>query len=114
MTERSLKSVPRRESSTSRRSSPKSDQGDRRVSAAAAARKAKEQLAELMGLPAERVTAVDRRDQGWMVTVEVLELRRVPETMDVLGVYEVELTRRGQVSGWRRASRHYRSDVEGS
>lgn len=113
MTERSLKSVPRRQSSSGR-SSPKAEQSDRRVSAAAAAKKAKEQLQELLGVPAERVTAVNRLDQGWAVTVEVLELRRVPETMDVLGVYEVELTRRGQVTGWRRASRHYRSDVEGS
>jgi hypothetical protein len=32
--------------------------------------------------------------------------------MDVLGLYEVELSGRGQVVGWRRVGRHHRSQVE--
>lgn len=83
------------------------------MTAATAARKAKEQIQELVGFTAEQVTGVSRLDQGWLVTVEVLELRRIPETMDLLGVYDVELSRRGDVVGWRRTGRHHRSDMEG-
>jgi hypothetical protein len=84
----------------------------RRVSAAVAARRAREEFAELTQTPVERVAAVQRTDNGWLVVVEGLELRRIPETMDVLGTYEVELSGRGQVIGWRRVGRHHRSQVE--
>lgn len=114
MTERSLKSVPRRAPAAGRGAgSGKGTESARRVTAATAARKAKEQIQELVGFTAEQVTGVSRLDQGWLVTVEVLELRRIPETMDLLGVYDVELSRRGDVVGWRRTGRHHRSDMEG-
>jgi hypothetical protein len=87
-------------------------QRPRRVSAAVAARRAREEFQELTQTPVERVTAVQRTDSGWLVVVDGLELRRIPETMDVLGVYEVELSGRGQVVGWRRVGRHHRSQVE--
>jgi hypothetical protein len=55
---------------------------------------------------------VQRTDTGWLVVLEGLELRRIPDSMDVLGLYEVELSGRGQVVGWRRVGRHHRSQVE--
>lgn len=92
------------------------DAGDgprtRRVAAAVAVRRASEEFQELTQTPVERVTAVQRTDHGWLVVLEGLELRRIPETMDVLGVYEVELSGRGQVAGWRRVGRHHRGQVE--
>jgi hypothetical protein len=84
----------------------------RRISAGAAARRAREEFPEVSDIPVERVSAVDRTDKGWQVTLEALELRRVPETMDVIGVYEVDLNARGQVSGWRRVARFHRSQVQ--
>jgi hypothetical protein len=84
-----------------------------RSTAGGIAATARDQLQELTGSPVERVTAVGKNDDGWAVTVEVLELRRVPETMDVLGIYDVELDSRGRVTGWRRSGRLQRSDVEG-
>lgn len=85
----------------------------RRVAAAVAVRRAREEFQDLTEMPVERVTAVQRTDQGWLVVLEGLELRRIPETMDVLGVYEVELSARGQVAGWRLVGRHHRGQVEG-
>ena len=84
----------------------------RRVSAGVAARKAREEFTELTQTPVERVTGVQRSDSGWVVTLEGLELRRIPETMDVLGIYQVELSGSGQVKGWSRVARCYRSQVE--
>jgi Gas vesicle synthesis protein GvpO len=84
----------------------------RRISAAAAARRAREEFTELTQTPVERVTAVQRTDNGWLVTLEGLELRRIPETMDVLGIYQVELNARGQIAGWNRVTRLSRSQVE--
>jgi hypothetical protein len=85
---------------------------NRRISAGAAARRARDEFPDVSDIPVERVSAVDRTEKGWQVTLEALELRRIPETMDVIGVYEVDLTARGQVSGWRRVGRFHRSQVQ--
>jgi hypothetical protein len=97
-----------------RRSSNASSGGSssRRISAGAAAKRARDEFPDVSDIPVERVSAVDRTDKGWQVTLEALELRRIPETMDVIGVYEVDLTARGQVSGWRRVGRFNRSQVQ--
>ena len=62
-----------------------------------------------------RVTAVigfDRSDDGWDVRVEVLELRRVPETMSILGLVQVKLDEDGELIGYRRLRRYAASQVD--
>jgi hypothetical protein len=74
---------------------------------------AKQQVAELTGLRAETVSGLDRDgDDGWRVTVEALELRRVPDTMDLLGTYEVTLSDDGELKGFRRRRRYHRAAAE--
>ena len=41
--------------------------------------------------------------RGWQVTVDVLELARVPNTTDVIGAYVVQLDEAGGLRGYRRA-----------
>src|SRR4051812_44217401 len=52
---------------------------------------AREQLRELFGAEPESVSSFGRTRDGWRVTLEVVEVRRIPETTDVLASYEVEL-----------------------
>jgi hypothetical protein len=74
---------------------------------------ARRQVSELTGLPAETVTSLDRvGDDRWVVRVEMLELTRVPSTMDVLGTFEVTLSVDGELLGYRRVGRHRRSATE--
>ncbi len=75
-------------------------------------RAAVEQLAELTGQKVEGLSGVHRNDEGWVVTAEVLELRRIPETTDVLATYEVTLDDDGSVTGYRRVRRYTRSQTE--
>jgi len=84
------------------------------VSGAQIAKRARKALAEITGLEAESVTSLDRSDDGgWNVTVELLELARVPETDDVLGAYETQLDEDGELLGYRRVSRYSRSQSSG-
>jgi hypothetical protein len=89
-----------------------SSNGNRRITAASAARHARNEFEELTQTPVDRIAGVERTDEGWRITVEGLELRRVPETMDVLGVYELELDKDGNVKSWHRTGRHHRSQVQ--
>ena len=86
--------------------------GRRRVNAIGAARRATEGLQALLARPTEGVVEVGREDDGWLVAVEVLELARVPNTNDVLGVYEVELDPYGGLQGYRRRTRYMRGSSD--
>ena len=82
------------------------------MSAPQAVRRAVEQVAELTGREIEGVNGLERSDEGWVVTLEVVELRRVPDSTDVLGSYAVELDSSGELEGYHRTRRYYRSQVE--
>lgn len=75
-------------------------------------RAALEELEALVGCPAEGVTSISKDGDGWVVTVEVLELGRVPETTDVLASYEVQVDTDGDVTEYRRVRRYTRAQVE--
>ena len=89
-------SAPRTESSPRKRRGPEI--------AADAAR----QLVELTGRDVEGVTSLERTDDGWRVEVEVLEVRRIPDTTDVLATYELTLDEDGDIEGYRRLHRYVR------
>jgi len=75
---------------------------------------ARQQVADVTGYPIEGISGFQRDpDNGWTVTVEALELERVPSTMDLLASYEVNVTEDGDVVGFARRRRYHRSAVDG-
>ena len=76
-----------------------------------AARRAKEQLEELTGHEADSVSAMSRTDDGWMIRVEMVELERVPPTTNVMGSYEVEVDRNGELASYELIRRYHRGQV---
>ena len=75
-------------------------------------RRAARQVGALTGRPVEGVLGLRRDDDGWEVTLEVLELRRVPETTDVLASYAVMVDERGELREYRRVRRYARGHLE--
>jgi hypothetical protein len=65
-------------------------------------------LADLIGHVPEGIVATEKTDDGWRVQVEVVESRRIPETTDIMAVYEVDLDAEGVVTGYRRLNRYVR------
>ncbi|MER6787725.1 gas vesicle protein [Streptomyces sp. NPDC000658] len=76
-------------------------------------REARAQLAELTGMTAESVSSFAQTEDGWSLEVEVLELERVPDTMSLMGTYQVELDPDGQLTGYRRVRRYERGRADG-
>jgi hypothetical protein len=70
------------------------------------------ELAQLIGHDPEGIVAVEKRDEGWLVQVEVVEAHRIPATTDILAVYEVEVDADGAVTGYRRKDRHVRGRIQ--
>ena len=90
-----------------RASAPRAE-ADRPPNPGRIAAEAARQLVELTGKEAEGVVGLDRSDDGWKVEVEVLEVRRIPNTTDVLAMYEVEVDGKGSLQGYRRVRRYVR------
>jgi hypothetical protein len=89
-----------------------SGRSGRLATAAQVAQRARRELAAITGLKPQGVTELEQYDDGtWKVTVELLELSRVPETDDIIGSYEVDLDENGELIGYRRLRRYARSQV---
>jgi hypothetical protein len=46
------------------------------------------------------------------VLVEVVESHRIPETTDIMAVYEVDVDNDGAVTGYRRRDRYVRGRIQ--
>jgi hypothetical protein len=79
-----------------------------RLTASAVAGRAARQLLELTGREAEGVTGLSRTEDGWTVQVEVVEARRIPDTTDILALYDVEVDGDGELVGYHRVRRYVR------
>lgn len=75
------------------------------------AKRAVEEMQTLMDRPVEAVTGIAKDDGEWTVTLEVLELQRVPSTTDVIGKYEVTLDKDGELTGMQRTRRFPRAEA---
>lgn len=82
--------------------------GRPRTTAAEIARHAVAELAGLIHKEPGDVTQLAREDDGWCVHVEVVELRRVPDTTDMMALYEVITDDHGALEGYRRLRRYVR------
>ncbi|KAK1181700.1 gas vesicle protein [Streptomyces sp. NBS 14/10] len=91
---------------------PKADRAPRRTGAAEAAGRACERLAALITHPTEGVSAVCRVEDGWRVSVDVVEVARIPDTTSLLATYEVDIDERGELREYRRVRRYRRGSAD--
>jgi outer membrane biosynthesis protein TonB len=80
--------------------------------AAQVVRQARQELESLLGSKPESVSGFEHVDGKWSVTLEVVDVRRVPESTDVLSSYEVVLDEERNLVSARRLRRYRRSQVE--
>jgi Gas vesicle synthesis protein GvpO len=75
-------------------------------------RQARQQLEALLGTEAERVSGLERASGGWSVSLEVVEVSRIPESTDVLATYELILDDDRNLVSAARKRRYRRSQVD--
>jgi Gas vesicle synthesis protein GvpO len=111
-----------RASSASKKASSRrgasSSSGDRgngsprsKLPAAEAIRRVREDLPALLGSPVESILGVERHDGEWKISAQIVELARIPNSTDVLGVYTVTLDSDGELAGYQRERRYTRGQV---
>ncbi|WP_328305759.1 gas vesicle protein GvpO [Actinomycetospora sp. NBC_00405] len=77
----------------------------------AVSRTALAEVAELTGKDVEKVVALRRDGEVWVLDVEVVDLRRVPESTDFMATYRVHLDDADNVLELRRVRRYVRAWV---
>lgn len=58
----------------------------------------------------ETVIGVEEDKGEWKVTVEALQRKAVPDTQDLLGRYEIRLSKNGGLVGWKQTMIRKRCD----
>jgi hypothetical protein len=77
--------------------------------------RAREQVEDLFGKPVEAVSGFEQSNgdgKGWTVTLELLELPRIPDTTSLLGTYEATLDGDGNLLSARRVRRYPRNQTD--
>ena len=75
-------------------------------------KKAQDDFARLSKIPVDGVTGLSKTEEGWVVSLEALERSAIPDTMDVLGLYEVRLDSEGNLLGFERKKLRKRGETE--
>jgi len=61
------------------------------------AERAKRQLAEVTGFSPVAAVGGFKDEEGWHISVDMLEMARLPEATDIIGTYEVLLDQGGNM-----------------
>ena len=88
-----------------------SSNGKGKLSAAELSQAALMTVGQLTGFKVESVTGLEWDGQLWQVTVDVVELERVPNTTDVIGEYVVQLDESGTLRGYHLTRRFPRGQA---
>jgi len=73
--------------------------------------KARGEFISLGKKPADGVTGLSKTEEGWAVLLEALERKAIPDTMDVLGLYELRLDNDGNLLGLHRKKLRKRGET---
>jgi len=74
------------------------------------AERAKSQLAEVTGLKPVTVTGTFKDEQGWHITLDMLEMSRIPPATDLLGDYDVLVDEDGNMVKFERKRTRLRGE----
>ena len=72
--------------------------------------RAKSQLVEVTGLKPVTVTRTFRDEQGWHITLDMLEMSRIPSATDILGDYDVLMGEDGSMLKFERKRTRLRGE----
>lgn len=74
-------------------------------------RKVTPKIKELLSKEPESVSSIEKEKDGWIVQCEVLEKKSVPETYDLLKVFEFKLDKNGKIKGFKQLRKIRRGDL---
>ena len=74
--------------------------------------KAKESLPMLTNREFNGVIGISKEGNEWKITLELIERKSIPDSSDILGIYEMKLDEGGEVLAFNRVKLRRRGDTE--
>ncbi|MFL5917797.1 MAG: gas vesicle protein GvpO [Gaiellaceae bacterium] len=74
--------------------------------------RAKQHIDQVLGVEPESISGVERSNGSWRVTVEVVRMRKIPESTDILASYAVVLDGDGDLISVEETRRYRRSQAD--
>jgi hypothetical protein len=74
--------------------------------------KARKEFIGLGKKPADGITGLSKTKEGWSILLEALERKAIPDTMDVLGLYEIRMDDDGHLLGLDRKKLRKRGETK--
>ena len=74
--------------------------------------KAKESLTRLTNRELVGVIGISKEGNEWKITLELIERKGIPDSSDILGIYEMKLDEGGEVLAFNRVKLRRRGDTE--
>lgn len=74
--------------------------------------KASSELNSLTGLEISSTISAERQEDSWLVSLEAIEKRSIPDSMDILATYEMGLDLEGNMQEFRRTKMRKRIDTK--
>ena len=75
--------------------------------------RAREQLAEVTGLELSSTLGASKDEDGWHISVEMIEKQSLPDGMDILATYVARLNDAGEMVDFTRKKLRTRIDTTG-
>jgi hypothetical protein len=74
-------------------------------------RQTRQELAEATGLKLSSTLGVSKDDKGWLISVEMIEKKSIPDGMDILATYEARVNDEGELLEFGRKKLRRRIDI---
>jgi hypothetical protein len=74
-------------------------------------KKAREEFVILGKIPADGITGLSKTEEGWAILLEAVERKAIPDSMDLLGLYELRLDNEGNLLGLGRKKLRKRGET---
>jgi len=77
-------------------------------------RKALPQITELLKQEPEIISSIEKSKDGWILQCDVLEKKSIPETFDILKIFEFKFDNEAKVIGFKQLKKIRRGEVNQS
>lgn len=74
-------------------------------------RSAMAQLGDITGLISDNVSSLTKVDSGWQLVVNMIELKRIPPSTDMLASFDVSVDGKGNITRYQRSRRYLRDQI---
>ncbi len=74
--------------------------------------KARSMAETLLFKKAEGIASIAKEGDEWLVDIELLERKSIPDTQDIISRYEMKFDKDGELTSYRRIAIRHRGDLE--